>query len=137
MIITCKTTAAPAGSIVNQLGKYMYKHLDGAYKFEKGINTFDVYTVVIYSIPSEIVKVYKLNNPEYLTTNEMALDINITTYSDKIRMNITEITPEEKTIGFDTFPVEAFKNMNAGYNLVYSRIVKRITKEFADFDFLF
>ena len=140
MIIECKTNksnSVPTGAIVNQIGKYMYKHLDGAYKFEKSTNMFDVYTVVIYSIPSEIVKIYKLEKPEYLKTNEMSLDINITSYANKIRINITEMDPEEKTIGFDTYPAELFSNMNDAYEVIYNKIVKRITKEFADFDFVF
>lgn len=136
MIIECKsTTTLQPGAVVNQLGKYMYRHLDGAFKFEKNPNSFDVYTVVIYSIPSEIVKLYKI----YSETNEMTLDINITYYpsNNKIRVNILEVGPEEKTIGFDTFPIEIFRDMNHGYEVVYKQIVKRITKAFADFDFLF
>ena len=133
IVCTSKPQLPSAGAVVNQLGRYMYKHLDGAYKFEKYINMFDVYTVVIYSIPSEIVKLYKL----YADANEMELDINITTYANKIRVNITEITPEEKTIGHDTYPLELFTNMNNAYEIVYAKICKRIAKEFADFDFLF
>ena len=133
MNIKCNSKALQPGAIVNQLGKYMYKHLDGAYKFEKHPNMFDVYTVVIYSIPSDIVKLYKL----YADTNEIELNISITTYADKIRVNITEVSPEEKTIGHDTFPLDIFTDMNKAYDIVYRKIVKRLTKEFSDFDFLF
>jgi len=135
MRITCgsKSNNIPAGTIVNQLGKYLYRHLDGAYSFKKSPNVYDVYTLVIYSIPSEIVKMYKL----YSDTNEMSLDINITTYADKIRVNINQMSPEEKNIGFDTYPLELFSNMNEAYDIVYKKIVKRITKAFGDFDFLF
>ena len=50
----------PAAQLVNRIGKYFYKHLEGAFKMEKTANMCDVYTVILYSIPAEIVKVYKM-----------------------------------------------------------------------------
>ena len=123
----------PAGQLVNILGKYLYKHLDGAYKFEKGSNMCDVYVTVLFSIPADIARKYKLK----AGVNEMTLDLNITTYQNKIRLNITEITPEECTIGFDTFPPEKLQNLNDALNLVYEKVKKRVSKRYEDWDFIF
>lgn len=127
----------PAAQLVNRIGKYFYKHLDGAFKIEKAANTCDVYVVVVYSLPADIVKKYKITNPEYVDVNELTIDISITTYQNKVRVNLIEVTPNERTIGFDTFPPEQLQDMQYAYELIYSKIKKRIEKRFEDFDFLF
>lgn len=128
-----KQPIIPAGQLVNKLGNYMYKHLDGAYKFNKFANMCDVYITVLFSIPANVAKLYHLD----AGVNEMTLDLNITTYQNKIRVNITELTPEECTIGFDVFPPEKLQNLNDALNLVYERVKKRITKRYEDWDFIF
>lgn len=123
----------PAGQLVNKVGNYLYKHLDGAYKFTKGANEYDVYVTVLFSIPANVANIYKLD----AGVNEMTLDLNITTYQNKIRLNIIELTPEECTIGFDTFPPEKMQNLEQALNLVYERVKKRISKRYEDWDFIF
>lgn len=141
MIIQCKTKSVqpvvPAGQLVNRVGKYLYKHLDGAFKFKISGNTYDVWMTVLYQIPPRLVKIYKLDNPKYLDVNEMTLNLNITTYQNKIRVNVIEVTPEEKTIGFDVFPPEKLQDLRQAYELIYNKVVKRVSKEFEDFEFLF
>lgn len=126
----------PAAQLVNRVGKYLYKHLDGAYKIEKEPNICDVYTVVLYSIPTKIVKEYNIDDA-YLDVNELHIDISITTYQNKIRVNLIEVSPYERTIGFDVFKPEDLQEMQEAYNLIYNKIVKRITKEFEGFEFIF
>ena len=123
----------PVGQLVNTLGNYLYKHLDGAYKFEKAPNTYTIYVTVLFSVPADIAKAYHLD----AGINEMTLELNITTYQNKIRVNITEITPEEVTIGFDVFPPEQLQDLQTALNLVYERIKKRITRRYEDWDFIF
>lgn len=123
----------PVEQLVNKVGNYLYRHLDGAYKFDKKAGVFDVYITVLFSIPADVAKVYHLD----AGINEMNLNINITSYQNKIRVNVTEITPEEVTIGFDTFPPEKLQNLNDALDLIYSRIRKRIEKRYQDWDFIF
>lgn len=123
----------PVGQLVNKLGSYLYRHLDGAYKFDKGANMCDVYITVLFSIPANIAKTYGLE----AGVNEMTLDLNIATYQNKIRVNITELTPEECTIGFDVFPPEKLVDLETALNLVYEKVKKRISKRYEDWDFIF
>ena len=129
-------TLQPA-QLVNKLGKYMYRHLDGAFKIENTTNMCDVYVTVLYAIPREIIELYKIYDPKYSDVNEMIIDINITTYQNKIRVDTIEKTPEEKTLGFDLFPPEKLLDLNKALELVYSKVCRRIEKEFDDFEFLF
>ena len=125
------------GQLVNKLGRFMYKHLDGAFKLENTANMCDVYITVLYAIPRDIIELYKLYEPKYSEVNEMTIDINITTYQNKIRVDTIEVTPEEATLGFDLFPPEKLEDLNKALQLVYGKVCKRIQKRFEDFEFLF
>lgn len=127
----------PAGQLVNRIGKYFYKHLDSAFKMEKTANMCDVFFIVMYTMPAEIVKLYKMEDSPYADVRELTINMNITTYQNKIRVNLIEVTPEERTISFDVFPPEKLQRMDQAYDLIWNRITKRIEKEFEDFDFIF
>lgn len=45
--------------------------------------------------------------------------------------------PEEETLGFDLFAPEKLVDLNAAYELIMSKVHKRIERRFADFDFVF
>ena len=88
MKIYCKSSPNITGSqLVNKVGKYLYNHLDGAYKYSKDRNTYDVYVTLLYEL-----------KPEYggipNDVQEMTIDISITTYQNKIRVDTIEMTPE-------------------------------------------
>lgn len=123
--------------LVNKLGRYMYKHLDGAFDIKNTPNTCDVYVTILYAIPREIIELYKIYDPKYSEVNEMTINISLTTYQNKIRVNTIEKTPEEKTLGFDLFPPEKLEDLNKALELVYAKVCRRIEKEFEDFEFLF
>lgn len=126
-----------AGQQVNRVGKYLYKHLDGAFKMDKTPNTCDVYVTVLYQIPPEILKKYNIKGEEYEKVNEMTLNLSITTYQNKVRINIIEVTPDEKTIGFDVYKPEQLENLQQSADTIFSKVCKRISKEFQDYEFLF
>lgn len=127
----------PAGQLVNKLGAYLYRHIDLAVKFEKKANMYDVYIVVLYEIPKEIIKKYNITDKKYLDVNEMMIDINITTYQNKIRVNTIEVTPEEQTLGFDLFPPEKLQDLNTALELIMAKVQKRVEKWFEGWDFVF
>ena len=124
-----------ASQQVNRVGKYLYNHIDGAFNYKKGSNMFDVYFTILYQIP------YLQRIPgkgyEYNKLHEMTININITTYQNKLRVNVIEMTPEEKTLGCDVYTPDKLKDLGAARDLIYSKVTKRIAKEFKDYEFLF
>lgn len=119
------------GQLVNTLGNYLYRHIDSAYNKEKSPNMIDIYFTVIYQLKEEN------RTPTDKDMHEMNLNINLTTYADKIRMNIIELSPEEVTIGFNTFSIDKLQDMNSAYTLIMDTVKKRLSKKYQDYDFLF
>lgn len=84
----------------------------------------DVYIMLLYAEPGS-------NDVQ-----EMILDINITTYQNKIRINIIEVTPKERTLGFDLYTSEEMMNLQEASKKIYQKILKRVYRAYEDFDFL-
>lgn len=126
-----------ASQQVNRVGKYLYNNLDGAFKINKSSNTCDVYVTVLYQIPSEILKKYNITDDKYTEVHEMTVNISITTYQNKVRINIIEMTEGEKTIGYDLYTPESLEDLRESARKIYKRICARISKEFSDYEFLF
>ena len=122
---------------VNRIGKFLYKHLDGAYKIEKSSNSCDIYLTVLYQIPPALLKKYGIEEEKYTEVHEMTVNLSITTYSNKVRINIIAMNPEEKTIGFDLYTSEELMDMNKAFHKIYNKVCKRLSKEFEDYEFLF
>lgn len=135
LIIMCGKSERPpkyqGGQAVNIIGKYLFKHIDGAYNFKKGANTYDVYFTILYQLKED----HRTENDNDM--NEMNINISLTTYCDKLRMNIIEISPREKTLGFNTFSLSKFDDLQAGYELIMNTLMKRLYKEYQNYDFIF
>lgn len=117
----------PLNQQINRIGKYLYKNLDGAFKFESLSNMFDVYITLLYQDT--------LNNDDKV--NEMTLDLNLTTYQDKLRINIYEVTPEKRTLGSFTVKSDKLVNLSDLTKFVFQRIVKYINKAYEDYEFIY
>lgn len=126
-----------AGQMVNKIGNYLYNHIDGAFKFEKKANMYEIYFLVLYEIPKEFLRKYNITDEKYNKLFEMNININVTTYQNKIRVNTISMDPEEETLGFDLFPPEKLVDLNKAYELIMSKVHRRIEKRFSDFDFVF
>lgn len=126
-----------ASQQVNRVGKYLYNNLDGAFKIKNSSNTCDVYITVLYQIPSEILKKYNITDDKYTEVHEMTVNISITTYQNKVRINIIEMTEGEKTIGYDLYTPESLEDLRESARKIYKRVCSRISKEFKDYEFLF
>lgn len=125
-IMAAKDTGTlQAGQIINQVGKYLYNHIDSALRYKKSGNTFDVWFVVYHQ---------KIGTPDLL---EMGINLNLTTYANKIRMNITEVSPMEKTLGQRIYEVEAFNNVVLASKKLFKDTQVIIRKSFTDCEFLF
>lgn len=123
--------------VVNSVGKYLYRKLDGSYSFKKTSNSTEVRSTILYQIPKEVSDRYNLDKDTRNEVKVMDVTIDITTYADKIRVNVIEITPEEKTIGFKTFKSSIFQDMQTGLLNVYGFVTSSIEKEFYGYTVLF
>lgn len=121
-----------AGQIVNSVGRYLYKHIDTAYDMKKSPNMVDIYFEIAYQLLPEYRKV-----KEDEEAHVMSININVTTYQNKIRVNVIEVSPEERTLGFDVFKPELFENMNEGMKIVLDKVRKRIKRAFKEYEFYF
>lgn len=136
MKIYCAQHREPS-QIVNSLGKNLYKNLPGAYNYEKHSNMFNVYTVVLYQIPYDLIQKYNLEEDKYKEVHEMEIEISITTYGQKIRVNFVELTPEELTLGHATYDVNKYPTFALLREAIWWFLEDRLSKRYEDYDFLF
>lgn len=127
--------SAPPNQVVNMIGKYLFHHLIGAFKQVRTANSYDVYVTLLYQLP------WGMRKPglgkEYNDVHEMTLDLSITTYQNKIRVNIIECDKNNRVLGYDVFPLELFNNLEKAKTRIFNRVCERITNAYSEYDFLF
>lgn len=119
-----------ASQQVNRVGQYLYKNLDGAYKLVKSSNVCDVYVTLLYQLKPEYGG--KVNDVQ-----EMTLDINITTYNNKLRVNTIELTPEERTLGSDILKLEDVDDLQTAKSIIMWKVGNRVRKAYENYKILF
>ena len=125
--------ATPASKWVNILGKYLYRNLDSSVKFKISSNMYDVFFLMFYQLrPYDQIP----GNDEENDIHEMVFDLNVTTYQNKIRINLLEVTPNNRTIGFDLYDVDMLENLPKAKEIIFNKVLKRIGRAYKDFDFL-
>lgn len=129
------STKIPTGQQVNRVGKYLYKNLDGAFKIEYSPNTCDVYVTLLYEVP--YLQKIPGRGREYNKVHEMTLDLNITTYQNKVRVNILETDENERTLGHNVYSPEVLENLQSARDIIYKNVVKHVSKAYAEYDFIF
>lgn len=122
--------------LVNKVGQYLYKNIDGAFKGVKSSNTYDVYMKVYYQLPRG-QQVPGRESEGYNDMHEMTINISLTTYQNKIRVNIHEVTPEAWTFGYFVVPPEKLQDVSNAKKLIYEKVCKKIAKHYEDYLFLF
>lgn len=144
-----KTYQFNANSLVNPLGQYLFKNLDGATNFEKSSNMCEVTTIVLYQMPYEIRKKYNIPDSEATDVHEKELGINITSYNQKIRINILDNDENQETLGIKVIDLSIpkyakYQSQNLRvklFELIKSEIEKFIKKKLEDkyqyYDFLY
>lgn len=123
------------GNQVNRVGKYLYSKFDSRDKIKFRANTCEVYFTMYYQLPKE--KQQPSAGEEINGLHEMQMCINITTYSNKIRVEINEISPYECTISFAVYDEEMCKNLEILRENILNKLRKDIRKKYAYFDFIF
>ena len=125
-----------ASELVNRVGKHLYENIDGAYQFKKSANTYDVYMIVLYELPVYVgkkqIRTYTENG-----MSEVNVNINITTYQNKIRVNTILLTPDEVTLGFDLFSPKKFQDLHEGCMEIERKVRNRIDKYFENYETLY
>lgn len=114
----------PTNAMVNRIGKVLYRRIDGAYKIQFSANTCDVYMFMYYQADGEEMQ-------------QMNFDISITTYQNKLRINITEITTMEKTIGQLIYKPEQIRDDQTFFAKVHEDVIHKIEHEYENYEFVF
>lgn len=127
-------TKGLGGEWVNKIGKYLYNNLDGAFKFKKSVNMYDVYITLLYQVKEDD---RREDDDEYNDVHEMTLDLNITTYQNKLRVNVIEDDNNECTIGHFVVSEEKLQDLESAKALIYNKVIKQVSKAYEDFDFIF
>lgn len=135
MKILCKSDSSrnlQGGQYVNKVGRYLYDHIDGAFRFEKSPNMYDIWITVLYQAKPETI-----DDRDDIEVHEMTVDINVTTYQDKLRVNIINQDKYEKTIGTKTFSFEKLNDLEDLKLEILKFVQKKLEKEYKDFEFYF
>lgn len=127
--------AKPAGQMVNDIGMYFYRHTDGAYKFNKSSNMIDIWLRIYYQIPP----MKRPDGKGYHETpvEEMRININLTSYANKMRVNLIEVHPDEQTLGHFVVDTDKLQDFEYARNLIVDRLRKRLNKMFQGYEFIF
>lgn len=131
-IIAKNQIQEPLNKVVNRLGRYLYKNLDGAFKVVNTGNTCDVYLTLLYAVP-----VSDLPKGKEQDVFEMTINLSITTYQDKIRINTLETDPNERTLGFDSYKREQLEDLAVAQKVIFNKIVKHINRAYSEYEVLF
>jgi len=129
------TPKIPVNQQINKLGKYLKKHIDGAYSMKISANMCDVYVSLYYQYsilpdrPGDEMRMSDLF--------EMKFNINITTYANKLRINLIEVHPDEQTIGHFVIDENTSQDIVATYGLTIKKIRNLLSKHFDGYEFIF
>jgi hypothetical protein len=69
--------------------------------------------------------------------DEMTINVSITTYQNKIRVNTIEVDPMERTLGYDLFKPEEMVDLVSASKKIMEKVHKRIKKAYEKYDILF
>ena len=121
--------------IVNELGKYIKKHLAGSGNIKKEPNICNVTIPLLYTVKPDkdaLDDCISKDIPDEMGT--IIVEISITTYSDKIRVNIYN---GDLTIDHNTYPIALFDDYETECIKVLNHTKKRIIKYYPQYDFQF
>ena len=94
----------PLPSQVKRLGKFLKNNLEGVYKVQEPPNEYVIYTTILYQVDPKVRKAMKPYQKEFHGIEEevyeMNIYLNITTYSQYIRVNVIQLDEYEQTLGF-------------------------------------
>ncbi len=116
-------TVAPAS--VASVGKYLKKNIDGSYKMTFGPNLCTVYFTMFFQD--------EYGGP----IKEMNFAIDLTSYQNKVRVNITELTKNQKTICQVIFNEDDLKDLREAKKKMLTKLAQAIEKEYEGFELVY
>lgn len=128
---------------VNTLGKWLYRNLDGAFKFKKSSSQYNIWFLVLYEVPLEIRERYDLDE-SYDDVNEMVINLSLVTYKNasnskksKIRVNLIEESPDELTVGSKIYNLDFFNDYYELRDNLVNYLIVRLNKHYEGYDFIY
>lgn len=121
-MISVYAANSSAGAYVNRIGKYLNQKLDGAYKIKFYPMECEVYVRMMFEIPE--------NRESF---GEIRFMISIVSYQNKLRINITEISSKEKTVGqiiIKSADLDTMSDFREIRDKIYNSIEKFLGKEY-------
>lgn len=104
MKIYCATnslSSIPASKLVNIIGKYLYSHIHNAQRYTKTGNSYELYIALIQQ-----------DEDSNEAPKKLMVSLNITTYQNKLRINLIAHTPSEETLGYALFNPSNFDSLD-------------------------
>ena len=139
MIVTSKRQISvkniPVEQLVNRVGNYLRRHIDGVYNYRIGVQTYDLYTVIYYQYP--IMPEKPGGEVKYSELSEMNFNISLTSYSNKIRVNVIELSPDEQTICHFVLSEKDTYDMIVAREKIETEIRRVLNKLFEGYIFIF
>lgn len=125
----------PTTQLVSRIGKHIAKNVDGAFKSRVGKNEYSIFITVYYQlkVPEHTPGNQKIETELF----EMTYELNITSYANKLRFNIIEISPEERTLQHFTIPYEKLQDVGQARKNIMKKVKQILEKEFLGYDFIF
>lgn len=116
---------------INRIVKYLYHNIDGAISYRtepnKSIVTFLMY---FQDDPSTV-------NQSDFNLNEIKIEIDVTTYNNKVRVDMIELDPNQRTLGYYLYSPESIQDMKYIRNDILNKLSKRIRKFYGQFLYLY
>ena len=134
--ITSAAKELTPGQKLNLVGNYLFKNIDSSYNRKKSSNMYDIYFTLLYQIPQDIIDKYKLDD-KYSEVQEMDMNINITTYKQKLRINLLEMDPDELTLGCKVIDLKDNNDLDGLRNTILDYLDKKLQKEYEDYEFIY
>lgn len=126
----------PLPSQVKRLGKYLKDNLTGVYKVVEPPNEYIIYTTILYQIDPEVRKMLKRYQKEFQGKEEdiyeMNIYLNITTYSQYIRVNVIQLDEYEVTLGYLRLDREDLISLPYCKKKIVDYVKKRIETKYKD-----
>lgn len=123
------------GSSVNKVGKYLYSKFDSRDSIKFQANKCKVYFTLYYQL-SEDRRIAD-SDDDVNKMHEMQMCIDLTTYSNSLRVEIIEISPEECTISYLICDEKLLDNLDVLRAKILNKLRKDISKRYVDYDFIF
>ena len=116
---------------INQIGKYIYHNIDGAVSYKtkpnKSIVTFLMY---FQNDPDKVEQ-------SDIDLQEIKIEIDITTYNNKIRVDMIELDPNERTLGYYLYSPESASDIRYIKDDILNKLNRRIRKFYGQFLYLY